>query len=95
MNMWQYLLPGRFFYADHLTQSARRLLTRLVVAVLGGVIAIIAFALRSVRQPGPVNQYEAAQYPRFGPVRYGAARQIPAAELERVRRQQETQNAQQ
>lgn len=57
--------------------------------------AIIAFALRSVRQPGPVNQYEAAQYPRFGPVRYGAARQIPAAELERVRRQQETQNAQQ
>lgn len=39
------LLPAKFFYADHLTSSARRLLARLGVALLGLAVACVAIGL--------------------------------------------------
>jgi outer membrane protein assembly factor BamB len=47
--------------------------------------AVIVFALFDKRPPPVLTAYPEPRYPKAGATRYGAARQVPAAEVERLR----------
>lgn len=47
MRLLSLVLPGKFFYGDRMTSSARRLMTRIAVALAGLLVAAAGFGLLS------------------------------------------------